>query len=466
VHSVNALKSMYRTTAILFVLIIAHSASATEQKNLFAEDRISSLLPQNSHWSLCVIDTGDGKEILSTGNAAKDLLIPGSLTKLFVTGTVLEHGNSDMKTAICHDGNIADGVLKGNLYLRGGGNSFLSAADLRNVAVRLSRRGIKTVNGSIVADDTFFDTNGFGRNRKGPGYAAVGALGLDLHTVAVTVTPSKPGKPPKVEVEPPYDEVRLALSALTTNTSATTLRVMQIDDASYRVTGNIPVNSGPLKWRFTLADPALFAGGVFKTLLRKEGIKIEGDVKKGNAPADIKSIVEIPGPPVLKMLRDMNFHSLNVVADNLFLVLGAEKYGSPGNKEKGLKAVKEFLASLDLPMSEVKPADGSGLSGDNRATTRFMALYLAKIRGKPWFNDFYNSLPRAGIEGTAANIGYRNDKFRVKTGMLEDAFAMAGYVVDGRGHDMAFAYIVNVPGAGVMGLERSGAEMLEILADH
>jgi D-alanyl-D-alanine carboxypeptidase len=69
------------------------------------------------------------------------------------------------------------------------------------------------------------------------------------------------------------------------------------------------------------------------------------------------------------------------------------------------------------------------------------------------------------MDGTATNIGYHNEKFQIKTGMLEDVFALAGFGVDGKGRNIAFAYIVNVPGGGVMNLERSGADVMKSLSE-
>jgi D-alanyl-D-alanine carboxypeptidase len=95
-----------------------------------------------------------------------------------------------------------------------------------------------------------------------------------------------------------------------------------------------------------------------------------------------------------------------------------------------------------------------------------MARYLAAVAKKPWFETFFNALPQAGIEGTLKEIGYKNERFRVKSGRLENAFALAGYGVDWRGRDIAFAYIVNIPGGAALNLERSGAEVMRYLAEE
>lgn len=456
-----------RRLIILFflVLFIDNTASADS----IPLGRLADMLPRSARWELVAVELKTGKELLRAGNASAEPLVPASLVKLFTTGAVLDQrerrGTFDLRTTLLDDGEIRDATLHGNLYLVGQGNAFLSIEDIRGAAQTVAQKGIRKITGGIVADDTFFETSGLERSRKGPGYAPAGALGLDLHTVAVSVTPAAPGKPPLVTIEPPNSAVRFAIGARTTATAINSIKVTQLDDSAYRTSGNIVADSGPLKWRFPVSDPAIYAAEVLETCLRQARVEIEENVKKGKAPKDAKPLMEIAGPPMEKLIRDMNMNSLNVVADNLLLALGADRYGAPGTREKGLQAVTEFLASSGMPVNEAKPADGSGLSGDNRATAHFLAVYLAKIAGKPCFGDFYNSLARAGLEGTAANISYRNEKFRIKTGILEDAFAIAGFGVDGNGRDIAFAYIVNVPGGGVMNLEKSGAEVMKLLSE-
>jgi len=367
---------------------------------------------------------------------------------------------------LLHDGDIVNGTLDGNLYLSGRGNALLSADDLRRMSWGLVQKGIRKVRGGIISDASYFDTTGLERTRKGAGHAPSGALGLDLHTVAVTVAPSQAGKPPKVTVEPTNEAVKLAVSSTTIAKGKGSIKITQIDDTSCRVTGNIPADGGPMKQRFPLADPARYAAGTLRMILRQEGIAVEGGVRSGKAPADANLLAEIPGPPLKEILGRMNTNSLNVVADNLLLALGAEKYGAPGTLEKGVRAVTEFLQSLDLPMDEVKIADGSGLSGENRVTARFMAEYLQRVSRKPWFRDFYESLPRAGLDGTLKDIGYTNERFRVKSGRLEDVYSLAGYGVDAKGREIAFAFIVNTPGASAMNLEQTGADVMRYLASE
>ena len=422
-----------------------------------------------AQWQMVAVEPRSGKELAAERNVGgKGALVPASLMKLFTAGAVLERdaagGRLDMSTRLFHDGSLVAGVLRGSLYLAGRGNGFLSEMDIQQLALSAKKTGIREIAGDVVTDETAFDPVGLERTRSGPGHAPAGALGLDLHTVSVTVSPTAPGKPPRVAVAPAHDSVRVAVAALTTATMVPTVRITQLDDATYRVAGNIPLGSAPVKQRFALRDPALYAGHVLATALREAGIELKGKVRKGKTPEGAALVAEAPGPPLKELVRKMNVNSLNVVADNLLMLLGAETYGNPGTREKGVKVLREFLTSPDLSLNEVTIVDGSGLSEQNRVTGRFMASYLAKVSHKPWFPAFRDSLPRPGFDGTVKEIGYKDERFRVKSGRLENAFAVAGYGKNDQGRDFTFAYIVNAPHGEKQNLERSGAEVMRYLA--
>ncbi|HEY6871731.1 MAG TPA: D-alanyl-D-alanine carboxypeptidase/D-alanyl-D-alanine-endopeptidase [Geobacteraceae bacterium] len=459
-----SLVSLWVVTAILSLPI---ATSAERSGSFLLDARLAAQMPPKADWALVVKDLVTGRETASAGNALHDPLVPASLVKLFTAGAVLDHderhGMLRMRTVVLFDGAIHEGTLDGNLYLVGDGNALLSTDDLRKVARTLAATGVRLVSGSIVADDTIFDTRGLERSRKGAGYAPAGALGLDLHTVALTVVPTEPGKPPKVTVEPPNDAVRFAVAARTASIESSSIKVDRLDDTAYRVSGNIAAGAKPVKQRFPLQEPAHYAAGVLKTALRQAGVEVRGKVKEGKAPATAKTLVKIDGPDPRKLLQNMDINSLNVVADNLLLFLGAQTFGTPGTREKGLKTVNDFLSTLGLPAGEVAIADGSGLHRENRVTARYMAEYLVKVAQKGWFGSFRDTLPRIGLDGTLRGMRYKNERFRVKSGRLEDAFALAGYGVDGNGREFAFSYIVNVPDGAVMDLERTGAEVMRYL---
>ena len=165
------------------------------------------------------------------------------------------------------------------------------------------------------------------------------------------------------------------------------------------------------------------------------------------------------------ILHDMNVHSRNVTAQNLAVSLGERRFGSPGTRAKGNRAVCTFLNSLDLPSEEAIIADGCGLARGNRITAGFIAHYLYQVSKKPWFDSFRETLPRPGLEGTVKRIGYTDQRFRVKTGRLDDVFALAGYGVNAAGREFSFAFIVNSKKGRVSDRRHSRGELLRLLAE-
>jgi D-alanyl-D-alanine carboxypeptidase len=187
--------------------------------------------------------------------------------------------------------------------------------------------------------------------------------------------------------------------------------------------------------------------------------------KKRRVRRSFQRIVKINDSEQLnRILHDMNVHSRNNVAQSLADFLGERYFGPPGTSGKGARAVVRFLNTLDLPEGGAIIADGCGLKRENRITAQFMAQYLFKIGKKPWFERFRKTLPRPGMEGTVKRIGYTDPGFRVKTGHLDDVFALAGYGSDSVGRDFSFAFIVNVKKGRAFDRNHSRGEVLRLLA--
>jgi D-alanyl-D-alanine carboxypeptidase len=216
-------------------------------------------------------------------------------------------------------------------------------------------------------------------------------------------------------------------------------------------------------------DYAEQGGTVRKVVTVRKAVTVKGKKRRKSrkkAYTLVRHSVEIRDKRELfDILHDMNVHSRNVTAQNLADSLGERRLGSPGTRAKGNWAVCSFLSSLDLPSGEAIIADGCGLARENRITTRFIAHYLYQISKKPWFESFRETLPRPGLEGTVKKIGYTDERFRVKTGRLNDVFALAGYGVNAAGRELSFAFIVNSKNGRVSDRRHSRGELLRLLAE-
>lgn len=213
-------------------------------------------------------------------------------------------------------------------------------------------------------------------------------------------------------------------------------------------------------------------GTVNKVVTVRKAVKVKGGKGKKKRKSKRKTYVlarhtvEIRDKrEIIDTLRDMNVHSRNVTAQNLAVSLGEGRFGSPGTRAKGNRAVCTFLNSLGLPSGEAIIADGCGLARGNRITAGFIAHYLYQVSKKPWFDSFRETLPRPGLEGTVKRIGYTDQRFRVKTGSLDDVFALAGYGVNAAGREFSFAFIVNSKNGRIFDQRHSRGELLRLLAE-
>jgi D-alanyl-D-alanine carboxypeptidase len=210
-------------------------------------------------------------------------------------------------------------------------------------------------------------------------------------------------------------------------------------------------------------------GSVHKVVTVRKAVKVKGKKRRKSRKKTYilaRHSVEIRDKRELfDILRDMNVHSRNATAQNLAVSLGEGRFGSPGTRAKGNRAVCKFLNSLDLPPEEAIIADGCGLARGNRMTAGFIAQYLYQVSKKPWFDSFRETLPRPGLEGTVKRIGYTDQRFRVKTGRLDDVFALAGYGVNAAGREFSFAFIVNSKNGRIFDRRHSRGELLRLLAE-
>jgi len=210
-------------------------------------------------------------------------------------------------------------------------------------------------------------------------------------------------------------------------------------------------------------------GTVNKVVTVRKAVKVKGKKRhKSRKKTYIlaRHSVEIRDKrEIIDILHDMNVHSRNVTAQNLADSLGERRFGAPGTRAKSNRAVCTFLNSLDLPPEKAIIADGCGLARGNRMSAGFIAHYLYKVSKKPWFDSFRETLPRPGLEGTVKRIGYTDQRFRVKTGSLDDVFALAGYGINAAGREFSFAFIVNSKKGRLSDRWHSRGELLRLLAE-
>jgi len=215
------------------------------------------------------------------------------------------------------------------------------------------------------------------------------------------------------------------------------------------VSGRIPAGSEGGTWNRNLEDPSGYFGALFLDLLARAGIAVDGCVVGGMTPGGATVLAVHRSKPLAVVLRDLNKHSNNFVAEQLLKAVSAHTMGPPGSTEGGAALASALLRSMGAGDGAFHVADGSGLSRDNRLTTRMvvrvMRRMLADYGTAP---EYLSSLSIGGIDGTLARRlggGDLRGAVRGKTGLLNGVTSISGVLHTRSRGDLLFSMFTNGP---------------------
>ena len=380
-----------------------------------------------------VMQASDG-DVLFAHNAGTQFN-PASNTKMLTTAAAMSFLGGDYRyhTALYGPAPDGEGVVHGDVVLRGSGDPSLTNTDVAEVARDLARRGVTKIDGDLYADPKFHDANKPTPNDPGVGE---GAIILNRNTYAVHVRPGEVGHAAQVWVEPRAEVFGVENQATTIVGKRSRLRIdsyRKDDRLIVTVRGRITENRGEYVDMRRLADGSLLAGAVLKSALEDFGVELTGKVK-GGALSAATLLGEHLSAPLSDVCRISNKPSNNFVAEAIYKTLGGELYGLPGTLAKGTRAVMDYLTAAGIKPSNYKIVNGSGLTHENRITAQDLTSLLRKI-----FYDvsvapeFLSSLAIAGVDGTIRNRFMNTEAVglvRAKTGTLTGVSALSGYVGD------------------------------------
>lgn len=400
---------------------------------------------------LRVIEAHTGRVFFGRGATA--LMDPASNQKVLATTTALVRLGNDwrFRTEVYGPTPDGNGVVHGDLYLRGNGDPTLATADLQELAAKVVARGVVRVDGAIVADPRRFGDDGPLPQGEEPSQ-----LSVNRGTVAIRVRPGSPGEPPQVMLVPPPprspagvpSDFMLANQARTTEGRGRKLGVqvnaargvLQVD-----VGGRIGASSPGVIFRRVIPDRTLGAAILFRSELMAAGVAIRDRAAVGGQAAAATLLASHSSAPLGVLLRKINKESDNYEAERLLEAVGAEVIGGPATTEKGITVLKDVIGEFGLDPHTYLPKNGSGLGHANRLSAQAMtellrALYLDPRVGP----ELLQSLSIGGVDGTTRNR-FRGmlvaRHVRAKTGTLNGKSCLSGLVGDGE-DVMAFSIMV------------------------
>jgi D-alanyl-D-alanine carboxypeptidase/D-alanyl-D-alanine-endopeptidase (penicillin-binding protein 4) len=416
--------------------------------------------PRRGDVGILVVSLVHGDTLYS--HLATKPLMPASTMKLFTSVLALERLGPEwqFRTDILRDGPVlADGTVKGNLYVRGDGDPSMSSRLLGGppgigatlLAAKVSAAGVKRVTGDLIGDASAFDgrrvPEGWRSRYLQAAYAArVSALSINENLVWIGVRPGE--KEAEIFLEPASSTMPVHSKVSLVAGRGARIRIVRSLDGGIEVRGTIGRAAGTRRYEMVVDDPSLFTTGAISSALRDADIAVSGKVRVGNAPATATPVASLVSPSLAAIVDAMNGESINHYAELLFRASarGRERVGV-GSAEAANALLQKFLTEkVGVSKGEVYAADGSGLSILDRASPRALVQLLTYAHKQSWSTPFHESLPVAGVRetlrfrmrGTPAQAN-----LHAKTGTTNDVASLAGYVTAKDGELLAFAAVYN-----------------------
>ncbi|WP_028950108.1 D-alanyl-D-alanine carboxypeptidase/D-alanyl-D-alanine endopeptidase [Sulfurihydrogenibium subterraneum] len=371
--------------------------------------------------------------------------IPASNQKILTTATAIINLTPDyrFKTTVLTDGFIKDGVLKGNLYLKGGADPSLSEGDLKSFADYLKQLGISKIEGNIIGDDSFFSEEGRGHGwpEKDFDYcftAPFSALSVNENCLRLEILSDKKNTVIKMYPDNDYFEI---VNNLELSKKYSDYKV-KVEGRKIYLFGKIKPLS-KVEVSIPVENPSLFTTSVLYKVIKQSGIKITGKYYIGKTPSNTTVIITHKSQPLKEIIKKANKDSNNFYAEQIFRTLGKEILGK-GDTETSATVVINTLKRAGIDVSNIRIYDGSGLSRFNQITPESISKILSYMYNTPYFFDFYQSLAVAGTDGTLKHR-FKDVKGKIyaKTGYIKGVKNLSGYILSDNGEVYVFSILVN-----------------------
>jgi D-alanyl-D-alanine carboxypeptidase/D-alanyl-D-alanine-endopeptidase (penicillin-binding protein 4) len=375
-------------------------------------------------------------------------------------------------------GELGDGALDGDLILQGGGDPYMTLERWWSFAHALRARGLKTIHGDIVIDNTAFslppEDPGEFDGRPNRAYNVLpDALMVNFQSIEFRVVPDAAARRIDIVASPAPanlaidNEVRFAAGRCGGAAGRVDFKVASERWDRVVFSGALSPHCAERSFTRVLLQPPTYAFGTFVELWHELGGEFTGKLRIEAAPADAESLLSFDSLTLGEIVRLTNKFSSNLMARHLLLTLGAERMGNPATLEKGAAAIAEWATERGLDLQGMDIDNGSGLS----RSTHISALQLAKVLStayrSPYAPEFLASLPLAGVDGTLRTRmkGTPAGTVRLKTGHIDNVSAVAGYVTAGSGKTYVLVSMVNHPRADFGGGEPVHAALVNWMLD-
>ncbi|MGB4812451.1 MAG: D-alanyl-D-alanine carboxypeptidase/D-alanyl-D-alanine-endopeptidase [Methylophilaceae bacterium] len=450
---------MKRYLIVIFLLTTCLQAHAELPSSVAVALKNAGIPPQNV---AVYVQAVEGKNATLIHNADKSMN-PASVMKLVTTNAALDilSPNYRWKTEIYRDAPVVDGVLNGNLIIKGYGDPSFKAQEFWRLLMSLQQAGIKEIKGNLVVDKSYYAKNvGVRKTFDDETWRAYNAepsaflvngrnTSFKFLTTDKGVNVSQEFELPEVQV---INNMKLSQGACGEWRSRFGYTVTpKAIGATVAFNGTFSPDCGERYLELSVFDDDKYAFYTFKKLWKELGGKFNGQLVLQNTPSSAVKVLEQLSDPLGYVVRDINKWSNNLMARQLLLTLGVEKASPPATEAKGAAVLKDWLSSKSLNgksigANELVIENGSGLSRIERVSAEHLGQMLVSAYASPVMPELMASLPILAQDGTVKkrlNDSNAANQAHLKTGSLDGVSAIAGYVLDANKHRYVLVMIVN-----------------------
>jgi D-alanyl-D-alanine carboxypeptidase/D-alanyl-D-alanine-endopeptidase (penicillin-binding protein 4) len=403
--------------------------------------------------SVGIVVQSSGAEAPLLVKNADRAMNPASTMKLLTTFAALEMLGPayQWRTEAYLDGVLEDGVLKGDLVMKGYGDPKLTLEQFWLWLREMRQRGLREIQGDLVLDRSFFeemkhDPAEFDDDPSRAYNVGPSAMLLNFNAVRLRLVPG-------IEQTDASFEPKLSGYVIQNNITTDSKQpcrggdtyTARLEERSIVLEGTIPTDCGEIEDYVSLLSHDEYIFAVFSSLWEELGGKVHGTLREGSVPADQVAFSTWQSRPLSEAIRDINKFSNNTMARQLFLTLGAAG-GDPASIERSVAVIGEWLTAQQLEFPELVLENGAGLSRKERISPQHLADLLRRAAHSPYSAELEASLPILGMDGTMKKrfkdngiAGYAH----IKTGMLEGVKSIAGYVHAADGKQWVVVFIIN-----------------------
>ncbi len=470
------------------LLVLALPVNATDAATSLPAEIKTMLRESNldeASVGVVVLRVADSKVIVS--HRAELPMQPASTMKVLTAIVGLDRLGPAYRsrTELTTTGVIDNGVLTGDVVLRGLGNTDIEWQDFERMLLTLRHKGITTIRGNLLVDRHFYQ----------PARLDIGVPPFDESIeFRYNVIPDSlmlNMNLAQYDIETNNERFLIRLTPELANVSVISNMTLSDKPCSqwedgWKIPTTVKSDAGEIRVylngsfpkncthtvNINVIDRADYVERLFRTTWRKLGGSFTGEVIEAKMPENAQPVATLPkllaqhqARPLAEVTRNINKVSDNTITRMTLLNLGAlDSAGAGTTLQKGEAEVRAWLKQRNIDDTGLVIENGSGLSRLERISASQLAGVLQAAHRSKWAPEFMSSLPIIGVDGSmrsrlkgspAAEVG------RIKTGSLRDVVSLAGYVPDASGQLHVVAAMINDPKA----ISAGGRAILDRLLD-